>query len=82
MPLILYVLTPGVTPYGIASSFGFVHLFLAPAVVMLHNAVAMYKKSIQGRTIQNTPNSVKGVHTIDYECQIRCLFFLSAVVPY
>ncbi len=73
--VILHVLTHGVTPYRIAWGDGFAHRFLAPAVVMLNNAVAMYKKSIQGRTIQNTLNSVKGVHTIDYECQIRGSFF-------
>ena len=73
--VVLQVLDDGVTPYRIACSYGFVHLFLAPAVIMLNNAVTMYKKSIQGRTIQNTPHSVKGVHTIDYECQIRGLIF-------
>ena len=77
VPVILHVLSYGVTLYGIACIFGFVHLFLVPTVCMLHNTVAMYKKSVQGRTIQNTLNSVKGVHTIDYECQIRCLFFFT-----
>ena len=43
--VVLQVLDDGVTRYRIACSYGFVHLFLAPAVVMLYNAVAMYEKS-------------------------------------
>ena len=45
VPVNLHVLTHGVTPYRIACSYGFVHLFLAPAVIMLINAVTMYKRS-------------------------------------